>query len=469
MEVDKKRFAVSMIFMSLIGLWWFWKFPANLGSELENAFGALLGLHFFMQVLMVYAVSRSDADLFEPIMLVLILYYCIFVYRPIVDIINNDYKTFGIDPMSACPKSCVIVAGSTLSFCLAYYSKFKIKNNAIQDKRTLGLNNSSEQILRNSYVIWMASFVISVLNQLISGVSLSYILSMSMSGTVSDNVDTGIAALSFFTYSMIVPWMYILIYERRRLVKIVITFFMLCICFIRGKRIILIGMAATPILYYYLSRKKRPKARHVLIAVMVALFAISLMQFARHGVRFGANDEFSWEDFSSVAITNVFDADFTTYKQFYAIVEAYPSSYSYTMGRAIIVQTLLTMIPRAIWPGKPQVVILDVIKNAVNEQAMNSGMAAPNIGEYYFEFGVFGCVVFMFLVGKIFRHWKEYIASDEVDKWIMYSSLYCVIFQLIIRTSTASIVYQYIFTILPLYIIKKLSVGESGLETEVEE
>lgn len=460
MEVDKKRFAISMLAMSLMGLWHIWNFPENLNTELKNAYLALTMLHFVMQILIVYAVSRRDADLFEPIMLILLLYYCIFVYRPIIDIINNDYTTFGVNPMSACPKSCAIVALSSIIFTLAYYSKFRIRDIEKLNERPSELNNSYKQIIRNSYVIWLIAFGLSVLNQLISGVSLSYIFSMSLSGTVSDTVDTGIAALSFFTYAMIAPWMYILIFGHRRLMKVLITFSMICICIIRGKRIILLSMTVAPILYFYLSRKKRPKTVMVLLAVIVALFAASLMQFARHGVRFGTTNEFSWESFSSVMMTNVFDADFTTYKQFYAIVAAYPSSYPYTMGRAIIVQTLLTMIPRVIWPRKPEVVILEVIKNAVNQQAMNSGMAAPNIGEYYFEFGVLGCVVLMFIVGKIFRHWKKYIVSDEVERWIMYSCLYGIIFQLIIRTSTASIVYQYIFTILPLYLIRKLSIGK---------
>lgn len=463
MKVNKWRFAISMLTMSLIGIWIMFSCPISLDGHLEKAYWAIFGLHIVMQIMIVISVSRQEADLFEPIMLVMLLYYCIFVYRPIIDIHNGDYMTFGVDPMSACPKSCVIVASSLISFWFAYYSGNK-KQEPIEISKRVLLGQS--QILVKAYAVWIVAFAASVLNLVVSGKSLSYIFSLSLSGTIEDSADTGIAALSFFSYTMIAPWLYILIYDRGRTKKMIITFLMLCVYVIRGTRITLLSMAAAVVLYFYLSRKRRPKFRSVIIAVIAMLFVMSFLQAARHGIRFGDSASFSWEDFSTSMFTNVFDADLTTYKQFYAIVDAYPSKYPYTMGRAIIMQTLITMIPRAIWPGKPDVVISEVIKNAVNQSAADSGMASPNIGEYYFEFGVLGCVVLMFIVGKIFKHWKSYIASNKLEKIIAYSCLYGVVFQLIIRTSTPSLVYQYIFTIVPILLIERINIKQKKYEIE---
>ena len=82
-------------------------------------------------------------------------------------------------------------------------------------------------------------------------------------------------------------------------------------------------------------------------------------------------------------------------------------------------------------------------------------MASPGIGEYYFEFGVCGCIGFMFLLGCLFKKWNRLKRYGNIESTIMFSTLYGLMFQLIIRTSTASCVYQYLFTVLPIFFISR--------------
>ena len=456
---------ILAIFFLVYGFYMLIAMPSLLDKELAEGYVSILITYAVFSVVSLYVCNRSDFDIFEPIVILLIMYFGIFVYRPIQDIINNDYFTFGENVIGGCVRANIVVSVSIISFCAGYYGKYSWggkKKYAANDSYKVIETNSTDIVLI-AQIIWWVSTAFLLLYLITSGKNLAYIFSLGKSGLASDDTTSGSAALTFFAYSMLAPWMYICVYGKNKGYKILLTLLMTIIYVVRGTRIVLLIMISAPILYYYMIREKRQKLKIILIGVVSILFFMSFMQFARHGLRTGTTTDFT--DFSSSAFSNVFDADLTTYKQFYAIVEKYPAQYKYTFGKAMIVQTLVTMIPRAVWPGKPGVVIEDVIANAVNARAASAGMASPGIGEYYFEFGIIGCLVCMFILGMIFRKCKEILKkSNTIDNAIRYSVLYGLVFQLIIRTSTASCVYQYLFTIIPIYLITHLRIKKAIVE-----
>lgn len=452
---------ILAIIFFIYGFYMIIAMPNSLSKELAGGYISILITYTVFAVISLYVCNRSDFDIFEPIVILLIMYFGIFVYRPMQDIINNDYFTFGENVMGGCIRANVVVSVSIISLCAGYYKKYSwggSKNKRCsEDDSCKIIETSRTDIVLIAQIIWWISTAFLLLYLITSGKNLAYIFSLGKSGLASDDTTSGSAALTFFAYSMLAPWMYICVYGKSKGYKILLTLLMAIIYVVRGTRIVLLIMISAPILYYYTIRKKRPKMKVILIGVVLILFFMSFMQFVRHGLRTGTSTDFT--EFSSSAFSNVFDADLTTYKQFYAIVEKYPAQYEYTFGKAMIVQTLVTMIPRAVWPNKPGVVIEEVIANAVNTRAASAGMASPGIGEYYFEFGIIGCIVCMFILGMIFRKCKEILEkSNTIDNAIRYSVLYGLVFQLIIRTSTASCVYQYLFTILPIYLITHLRI-----------
>lgn len=457
MKKISMRTLIISIILIIIGICLLLIYPSSLDNQLTGCYTALIMLYFFITILIIYVISRKDFDIFEPINIMLFMYLGIFSIRPILDIVNSDYYTMGINTMDSCIKSTIIVAISIVAFSIGYYNKFKIRDNKEKNNLIEKNEKSKNKILLVSWIIWIISFVMTIISLLISGKSLSYILSFGSSGVVDDElISNNVAALTFFAYSMLAPWMYILINGKNKVIKALITFLMLSTYIVKGTRIVLLVMISAPIIYYYLKRGKRPKIETVSIAIILILLFMSFIQMIRSGLRLGT--EVDKTGFAEVAITNVFDADLTTYKQFYRIVSTYPDVYSYTLGRAMIQQTLITIIPRNIWPSKPEPVITDVIRNSINEKARIAGLAAPGLGEYYFEFGIIGCVVCMFILGSTFRRWKYILKNhNSTYLYIKYALLYGLMFQLIIRTSTASCVYQYIFTIFPMYIANIIS------------
>ena len=224
---------------------------------------------------------------------------------------------------------------------------------------------------------------------------------------------------------------------------------------IKGTRIVLLAMLMGGIVFYYLYNKKRPSFKSVIIGCITLVLFMSFIQISRNSVRYGQGISIDMVC-ENIGVGNVFDSDMTTYKAFYCIIDTYPDKHDYTLGRAMILQTFTTLIPRSIWSDKPVAVIREVIENSVNSSAAKAGRAAPGIAEYYFEFGIIGCFICMFILGLLFKKWKNlFTNSQSVDDYILYSILYGLMFQLIIRTSTSASIYQYLFTVLPVIFIKK--------------
>ena len=66
---------------------------------------------------------------------------------------------------------------------------------------------------------------------------------------------------------------------------------------------------------------------------------------------------------------------------------------------------------------------------------MINGVAYPNLGEYYVEFGVVGIIVCMFILGLFCRYARNlYVKRQGLSlSLVLYSLVYGALFQIIIR------------------------------------
>lgn len=101
----------------------------------------------------------------------------------------------------------------------------------------------------------------------------------------------------------------------------------------------------------------------------------------------------------------------------------------------MILYSLILLIPRAIWPGKPLPQIYDIVGATYGNQAVINGVAYPNLGEYYVEFGVVGIIVCMFILGLFCRYARNlYVKRQGLSlSLVLYSLVYGALFQIIIR------------------------------------
>ena len=94
---------------------------ANTTYEAEGT--VLLCCNVFMWGCLAFIVSGYDFYVFEPIVFVFFLYYMIFVFQPINNIVIDNVTEFGVNTMKGCIKATLIFMGSFVCMLLGYYGK----------------------------------------------------------------------------------------------------------------------------------------------------------------------------------------------------------------------------------------------------------------------------------------------------------------------------------------------------------
>src|SRR5699024_1214509 len=150
---------------------------------------------------------------------------------------------------------------------------------------------------------------------------------------------------------------------------------------------------------------------------------ISLVGFIRNNFRDGT--EINWGNFDSKVIVDSIIGNFRIYKTYYGVIKAVPNLTPYLYGRQMIIYTIIMFVPRALWPTKPTPPGEAAIVLGVSKYANMAGTVYPNIGEFYYEFGVFGIILFMYLFGTLLRKSKKLYSYqyNDVFRLMIYSLL----------------------------------------------
>jgi oligosaccharide repeat unit polymerase len=148
--------------------------------------------------------------------------------------------------------------------------------------------------------------------------------------------------------------------------------------------------------------------------------------------------------------------NFEIYKPFYGLVQAVPNVHGYTLGKQLF-YTVVIVVPRLIWPDKPMPIMQELMSVSLNSYAVQAGAAWPNLGEYYSEFGIIGCVFFMFIFGMVCCWCRKLYRADNrtTHSLIAYSIILPSLLQIIIRGYTPTNFYLMLFLLLPIWFIKR--------------
>ena len=257
-------------------------------------------------------------------------------------------------------------------------------------------------------------------------------------------------------YLMIIPWMYFMRFEKNKIIQLVSTLTMFFVFFVRGSRAILVLCVLAYIILPYITKRKSFEFKKACILFMALLIFCDIVAFTRASSRFGKAVDFDIMK-NTVEITDVFDSDLTIYRQYYCIVEKIPQYLNYQYGKGIIVYSIVSFFPSALFPWKEKYNIMpNIIKTTMNERNMLSGVAPPNIAQFYFEFGIVGCFVFMYIFGVICRKLKILYTKkgNGINELILYSLLFTFLMQIVCRGDLAPQLNSLLFITLPYFIIK---------------
>lgn len=401
---------------------------------------------------------KRPIDIFEPFTIVTVLHLILYWIAPIRSIIIGDtIHKAGVDTFDGCIKGTWIAVAVYITLVFFYENSNSIKSHLVIFKSyhrgyISGKFNSLNS-LNISYFFWVIGFGANILYLVMRGMSFSYILSLGMAGNFNDDLamNSAFAFISVIGNLMFAAWLFIFNFSKKRILcwgMFVLT--LLCLL-VRGFRVYIVIFCLAPILYYYIKKGKRPQILTLIFTLIVATVMIGVVGWARGAIR--TNQVEGLSGFSIDNITYAFWGNFDIYKSYYGIIEAIPSKMNYTIGAQMLLYTIVLFVPRAIWPGKPQPVLREVILNSLNSYAVKAGAAYPALGEWYQEFGVIGCIVISAMVGFILKK----IWHLQYDRTVISLSLYAIIYpsilQFIIRGYTPSNFWMLITMILPVTVI----------------
>lgn len=452
-----KPMLFSVMYM-LIGIIIINAYPNGLMPRDSWNYIMLASSYFIVAGVLLLTYLQKGLDIFEPIVLITFLYLMIFCITPILNMVIDETLVLGIDTMDGCIKATFVFLVSYFSFYIGYYFFQKKAGNHKSKKIEIVIDNKQKQfICRVSLIIWVVCYICMLSYILSSGKNLIYILSIGMTGNVDLNelTETPIGFLAIFSYSLIPTWMYICAYSNKTLLKIVLGILTLVSFLMSGFRFIIIILLFAPIIYFYLKHNTRPRFNTLVILLTVTVVMIGVVGFMRDDVRAGTDVD--WSELDTSLIVDAVKGNFDIYMPFYGLVTAVPSVHNYTFGQQTF-YTAIMFVPRAIWPDKPNPVMKELIEVSVSEYAVSAGVAWPNLGEFYSEFGVVGSILCMFIFGKICGWSKNLYQNHSPNDHalIAYSIILPTCMQLVIRGYSPSNFYLLLFLLLPIVFIKWL-------------
>ena len=454
--VSKIEFGIVYILFGFVLLF---QYSRAFSSDELYLFIELMLAYVWTAGLFIFGKIQWDTNLFEPITMITVIYEGIFVVKPIIDLRAHHMTEHGISVLNGGPKATLLfVIGYTVFFIFYYtpHRKMLYGGRPVVKRRTENFSFPSRW-LPWLYGAWFVVYILCIYCMFTQGLSLRYIFSFGTEGvrTINDS-NTALLFLSNFGITLITLWLMILEYSRNGFVKILTA--LLCVVYLlmRNARWLMLVFVVAPITLFYLKKEKQPNLFWVLLIGIGGLTIFAWMQGNRAILASGgAMQGWGIGGFTLEKLIAPLESDLSTYRTFYSMVERFPAQYSFMLGKTFLYVFIL-FIPRALWAGKPDNPVRDMIEHSLNKRARVSGTAVANIGEYYANFGVLGIIFFMWLLGWITSSLKYYVfESDDRSSLrnVMYSILYPLFFQWIARGNFSGNFYMTIFAFLPLIII----------------
>lgn len=464
-RVSKQNQGILIIIYILVGLTFMFSMPNNLDVGMSRNYGVVLGSYFIVFGTWICYICKYGFYIFEPSTMVVFLTGFTFSIEPMISINMDDILLAGFSVFDGCIKATIIYTFAIELFMFLYYHHFSIgtKNNVFQlndenfyseDLEIREPPDSKQMIV--VYFFAILGTIVLLYDTLQSGYSLQYIFSWGSQGEAVDS-ESPLGALINLRYFIAPAYIYLDEYDKRKWPVAVMRVIAIFSLLVRTTRWFLIVLILSPIVYKYVkSKEKIPFVKLTLVCTIVALI-IGVMQFTRGYVRDGAGiTGADWSSFSWMSIWGAFSGNFDLYKTLYGAVVYFPASHFYTLGQQMIYVTLVTCIPRAIWPGKP----VSIIDNELKQYFMGAGAvrghwAYAQLTEFYIEFGVLGVLVIFGLFANWCKHLKKlYTVPRDIHDIIYYSLMFPFLFQLVIRGYMPINFWAFIFMVIPILIIK---------------
>lgn len=395
----------------------------------------------------------SGIRLFEPFTIVVVVFTLTLFLAPVIEFGMGNVSRFGVDVSD---NTLIATLAATLGY-IAFFAGYELYHpvplrvsasysHERRDNSTLG-----GQI---ALALWILAYVLCLYNYLKRGYGLAYILTAGFGGEAAGDVgEDALAFLAYAKYSLVSCWMCIFAFSKNRPVLITTYVLSAGMLLFGGSRSSLLLILIAPVAFHFISLGKEPRVRSVLIVAVVLVFVFAAIQVARNDVKLGSG--FSLDGYSLSEMFSPYLNEIEGYKIYYALFDVFPEKMGHLFGGQMFGYTLVMLIPRAIWPGKPDAVIHEIVYQAMGLQALQSGNSYPFVGELFVEFGIAGCFVGMLLFGIICKKIGQlrFCGSADKLKLVEYCVLYPALFQFMIRGYFPSNCMMLLFLLAPVLLV----------------
>ena len=447
----------ALLFL-VVGILLFSQYRGSFSAEERFLFLTLMLVYWWIVFLLLTAIVWFHIQLFEPITIVSVLYIAIFILKPVVDLHTNELIEHNVDVLPGGARATLLFALGYTSLFFAYFSRHK----KIRFRR--GQSDHPEEtatpLLQDGiwlpalYISWVAVYVLCLLGMMTQGLIMRYIFSFGTDGYRNvDNMDSSLLFLSNFGVTLVSLWSIILDRSDNVAWKAITT--VLCVVYIimRNARWLALVFLSAPIILYCTKRNCQPRMLWVVVAGVLGLAVFAWMQANRY--RLARGDAMVFWGLQDLTLNNLLaplETDLSTYRAFYSMTVRYPDTYPYMIGKTFF-YTLVLFVPRALWAGKPDNPVREMIEHSLNMRARLSGTAVANIGEFYANFGVLGVLAGLYLFGMVLamlkKRFLEATERKDTDFLCLYAVLFPLLYQWVARGNFCGNFYLTLFAILP--------------------
>lgn len=398
----------------------------------------------------------SGIRLFEPFTMVAVVFTLTLFVAPVIEFGMGNVSRFGVDVSG---NTLIATFTATLGY-IAFFVGYELYHPAPFRDFVSCRHEGRKGALtgRIALAIWIFAYVLCLFNYLKRGYGLAYILTAGFGGEAAGDVgEDALAFLAYAKYSLVGCWMCIFAFSKNKPVLIATYVLSTSMLLFGGSRSSLLLILIAPVAFHFISLGKEPRVRSVLIVAIVLVFAFAVIQVSRNDVKLGSG--FSLDGYSLSELFSPYLNEVEGYKIYYALFDVFPEKMGHLLGGQMFGYMLVMLIPRAIWPGKPDAAIHEIVYQAMGLQALQSGNSYPFVGELFVEFGIAGCFFGMLLFGIVCKKIGQLRFCGSADKFrlIKYCILYPALFQFMIRGYFPSNCMMLLFLLVPVLLVDRLS------------
>ena len=401
-----------------------------------------------------HIIAARRFDVMDPFYLITGLYFFVFVWAPWewIKIGQTDYQ--GVEVMEYLPRGNTVFIIGYISYVLGGF--FCKKNRRRAETALLDEDEQAKVfILRYALVLLIFSLFCSLTYFRLTGRSIMMMLSFGQFGADEPVTykNTSLLFLSCFLRSAVPAILLLFAYRKQGRVSTYLCFSVVALISLSsGSRNTAILVILSPIIYHYASTGTRPRKRTVLLGLFFLFVGVCIIGIFRQTMRAGTRIDLSVVDFD--AMMKAFMYNVEIFFPFYNLTGMIPKEIHYHWGLGFL-NILIQFIPHAIWENKPAT----LGKTAFEAMYGSSfgGSAYPNLGEFYYEFGILGTIVGMFTFGYITRKlYYRMLKTGDRLQLISYSIMFGYLFQFVCRGSISSWAIDIVFMFGPIWLLKMI-------------